>query len=68
MIDNDDADTFWLFAMVTDHPVIWMILFLIAIALSVKACQNEDTCAQKQCDRGTAKLMDHECLCVETAR
>jgi hypothetical protein len=69
MIDHSDGDDFWLISLLTDNPLVGLIVLVIAIALWWAACDNEKICANKSCPNDAKpKLMDHACLCVTEAK
>lgn len=68
MIDDDDVDSVWLAAMVSNNPTLSLIFLIILITVAIIAYQNNKECSTKKCDAGyTAKLMEHDCLCVKKA-
>ena len=68
MIDDSDADDFFLLSLFTDGPVGWIAL-IIAIILAVVAANNQTDCSKKQCpNQQQPKLMEHACLCVTEAK
>ena len=68
MIDSDDADSFWLAGVLTEGwvSVVCLIIFVI---LACVAWSNSEDCKSRHCPDGqSAKLMQHECLCVTVAQ
>lgn len=65
MIDHGDADFAFLASMGVGG---WLGAALLAAAISFAfiASDNAEECAKQKCAHGAAKLIDHECLCVET--
>lgn len=64
MIDDSDGD--W-FAWASFGTTGWLgiVLFVCAVVLWIIAAQNETECQQRACEpEQTAKLFDHECVCV----
>ena len=64
MIDSSDGDTFWIISLVTNGPIA-IAAIILAIVLWCIAAGNEADCKQLPCPVGmSAKLLDHECVCV----
>lgn len=64
MIDSSDGDTFWFVSLLCGGPIA-IIALIIAIVLWCIAAMNESDCRQLPCPVGmSAKLIDHECVCV----
>lgn len=64
MIDDSDGD----FVLLLAPGGIAGVFFLVAaVVIYIIAAGNQDECESKQCRTGSAKLIDHECLCVERA-
>ena len=64
MIDSSDGDTFWLVSLFSSGPIA-VIAFIIAVVRWCIAAANEADCRQLPCPVGmSAKLIDHECVCV----
>ena len=68
MIDDDD---------VTETALLWpegggvigaVVGLLVIGTLAYFACQNKAECADKHCDHGVPRLLDHKCLCVEEVK
>lgn len=69
MIDESDADAFWVLSLVTDNPVVALVCAVAFCTAMYVACQNEKTCEAKSCGAGeVARLLDHECVCVRAAK
>lgn len=69
MIDDSDADDFWLIALITDNPIIIVLALVAGIVFGIIAVSNSQKCSTRHCPDGqTPKLMNHECLCVTRAR
>jgi hypothetical protein len=67
LIDWDDAGDAAMFSWFFDGPI-GLIFTLLAIILMFYACENEKECSARACPNGQqAKLMAHECLCVQKA-
>jgi len=65
MIDDGDSDFFFMLGSISKHPIAIAILFAIGIAIAIIAAANQDECEAKECPAGmSAKLLDHECVCV----
>ena len=69
MIDFSNGDVFWFGSMLTTGAAAFVCL-AIAIVLYLVAYSNERECEARSCPQPTqiAKLIDHECLCVEAAK
>jgi hypothetical protein len=69
MIDESDGDFFFLGSLFSSGGVA-VVLGILAIVVYLIAFSNETECSKKSCPRPTqtARLMDHECLCVEVAK
>lgn len=68
MIDHEDADMMWMIALIGDNPVLFVLGLIAAGIVAFIACQNDDECSKRHCDRGHPVLMEHDCMCVETAK
>jgi len=67
MLDDDDANTLGLLALLLEGP--WGLILLLAfIVVSIAVCGNKKECATKHCDRGVPVLTNNECLCLEKAK
>lgn len=66
MIDNDDVE--WAAILSGGGGIVGVIGFFLVVFLAVRACQNEDICAERHCDKGTPVLTNHDCFCQEKAR
>jgi len=67
VIDDDDA--FWILALWPfENPILAIPGIILVIVVAYVACQNEDDCSKRQCQRGTPSLIKGECLCTERAR
>jgi hypothetical protein len=64
VIDDSDAD-FALLASMGSTGWVGFLLLVLAIVLYVVAADNAAECAERSCRVGVAKLIDHECVCVE---
>jgi hypothetical protein len=68
MLDDDDADTFWLVALFTNGPL-GILFVVLAIVVAVVVAKNHDECAAKTCPSGMkAQLANHMCACVMEAK
>ncbi len=64
MIDSSDGDDFLFLSLFSRGPLA-VIALIIAIVLWCIAAANEADCKQLPCPVGmSAKLLDHECVCV----
>lgn len=68
MIDGDDVDTIWIFAMLTDNPFIGAILLVALVIYTAVYCSNEHDCGQRHCARGAPVLTHNDCMCMEQAK
>ena len=69
MIDDSDVDDFLWLSILTDNPIISVLLLVVAIGLYFAASDNKDECAKKVCPNGAvSRLLDHSCLCVTEAK
>ena len=68
MIDDSDGDFFGILSLFSKGwPAV--IFIIIALIFYLIAASNESECRQRACPAGsTAKLLDHECVCVSTPR
>ena len=64
MIDKDDAELFLLTSNPTSCLGVAVVLVITGILYYV-ATQNERECEAKPCPHGIARVIDHECLCVD---
>lgn len=64
MLDDSDID-FTILAWPTGGWIIGLLGFIVVVVMVLIVTGNEKECATKHCERGTAVLMHHECLCVE---
>jgi hypothetical protein len=63
MIDDSDGD----YVLLASGGSI--LLIILSIVIYFIAYQNEDECSKRKCREGSvAKVIDHECLCVEQAK
>lgn len=65
MIDDSDGDVFWIGSLFTSGWVA-VVLLAVAIVFWIIAAQNSNECAARPCliATQTARLIDHECVCV----
>lgn len=70
MIDNSDGDMFAFFAALATTWQGWLFCMLAAVLLWWIAAGNAEECARTSvCPDGqSARLLDHECVCVGTPR
>lgn len=62
MIDDSDGDRGWL-----TRGWLALVLLCFAVVFYCIAAFNSQDCAKQTCYYGqTAKLLDHECVCVGT--
>jgi hypothetical protein len=65
MIDDNDVEIAILFWPSGGWIGFFLGIIVIGI-LAFVACQNDQECEAKSCPNGgVARLMDHECVCVE---
>ncbi len=65
MIDDDDV-THMLLAWPVLGPVSLVIGIVVVGIMAAVSCENEEECARQKCAHGHGKVVDNECLCVET--
>jgi len=61
MIDTEDGN---FVLLVAGGGFVGVCLVVLALVLYAVAYSNEQECGERACERGTAKLLDHECVCV----
>jgi len=67
MIDDDDV-SFTILAWPVVGPVSLVLgIFVVGIMWAV-SCQNSNECSKRVCAHGHGKVVDNECLCVESPR
>lgn len=68
MIDESDGDEMIFLSLITNGPF-GIFLAVLAIVFWIIAAHNETDCSKKICpDQQSAKLMQHECMCVTLAK
>ena len=56
--------------MLLAAPAGWLglVFIVVALILYAVASDNADDCSAMKCTHGRARLLDHECVCVETPK
>jgi hypothetical protein len=68
-MDFDDASgDFALLAIIFNHPILVFIFVAFAIIFAIKACRQEEDCAQRSCQSGNPMVVKGECICAEGAK
>jgi len=68
MIDDSDADFFWIVSLWVKNPILSIIFSILFIIFTYQACVNKSECAKQRCPNGGhAIVLKNECLCVTPA-